>query len=488
MQHQFRTALATAAAVALTGGLLVVAAGTATAADPTKTAQADFNNDGFGDVAYSAGSSTVAGKKTAGQIVIVYGTPSGISSAKRQTFSQDSAGVPGTAETGDGFGWTSAYGDFNSDGFDDLAVGAQWEDVSGDTDGGTVVVLWGSASGLKGGTTVADPAPSAHDKWGGSLAAGDFNGDGKDDLAVGTTSNTVHVIRGGLTPSGATGGRYTVKAPIMAQGNGSRMLTAGDVTGDGRTDLVVEGFTDKAPNYFAENYFFPGSSSGLTASGMKKLKPGIITDIGDVNGDGYGDIVSGVDWDAVEDGVTYPGAHKGGQANITYGSASGPAASVAVHQETGAVPGGSETDDFFGGELSLGDINGDGFLDLAVGAYGEDLGSFRNAGSVTVLYGSARGLDTTGGIQYFHQDTPGVPGSSETDDGFGTEIKLDDLNGDGRADLAVSSAYENAGDGLVTYLPSDGTRITTAGSRTISPSAVGVSTAGTPLFGANAAN
>ncbi|MFE2030603.1 hypothetical protein ACFW9V_36855, partial [Streptomyces hygroscopicus] len=67
------------------------------------------------------------------------------------------------------------------------------------------------------------------------------------------------------------------------------------------------------------------------------------------------------------------------------------------------------------------------------------------------------------------------------------DTKLDDVTGDGKADLLVSS-WENSGNGAVTYLPSSGTKITTTGARSVSPSSSGVSTTGTPNFGANFAD
>jgi hypothetical protein len=76
-----------------------------------------------------------------------------------------------------------------------------------------------------------------------------------------------------------------------------------------------------------------------------------------------------------------------------------------------------------------------------------------------------------------------VPGTSEKSDLFGADVKLDDVTGDGKADLVVGS-YENSGNGGITYLPSDGTKITTSGSRSFGPSDVSVSTSGTPQFGA----
>ena len=485
-----RLALATATAAALTCGLLTLATATsATAADSVQVPHADFNGDGIGDVVASAHGAYVSGRSGAGQVVVLYGTATGVSSAKRTTISQNTTGSPGTAEAGDGFGAESAYADFNGDGYDDLAVSAPWEKVGTDTNGGGLAILWGSASGLTGkGVTVADPAPSSHDYWGKDLAAGDFDGDGKADLAVGNSSNTIHVFKGGFTSAGTPGGRYTIKPPIQNGSNdypyGPMSLTAGDVNGDKRTDLIVDGYETQTDYGWNTNYYVPGTASGLSVGSAQALKPGIITAIGDINGDGYGDIVSGAGWDSTtEDGTPVPDAANGGKVNITYGSASGPATTAGITQNSGNVPGTSEKGDGFGWELDLGDINGDGYQDLVVASPNEDIGGVANTGQVTVLYGSANGIDTVAGVQGLAQSTAGVPGNDEKNDLFGADVKLDDVTGDGKADLVIGS-YENAANGGLTYLPSNGTKITTSGSRSVAPSTSGLSTTGSPAFGA----
>jgi hypothetical protein len=490
VHRPLRLALATATAAALTGGLLSAVAVTATAADATVVPQADFNGDGRGDVAFSAGSAYVAGKQGAGQFVVLYGTATGVSSAKRHTISQNTTGTPGGAEASDWFGAESAYADFNGDGYDDVAVGSPGEDVGKDKDGGSVTILWGSKSGITGkGSAVADPATSAHDYWGKNLAAGDFDGDGTADLAVGSDNATVYVLKGGISSTGKPGGKYTVKPPILStEAMGPLNLTTGDINGDHRTDLVVDGYETATEYGWNRNYYLPGSATGLTASAAQPLKPGVITAIGDIDADGYGDIVSGAYWNTkTEDGTAVPDSANGGKVWVTYGAAAGPGSVTGITQNTGNVPGAAEGNDFFGYELDLGDINADGFLDLAIGVAGENIGSAVNTGMVTVLYGTATGLNTASGAQSFSQNTAGVPGANESNDYFGTDLKLDDVTGDGRADLVVGSE-ENAGNGALVYLPSNGTKITTSGSRTVSPSTSGVSTTGTPYFGANFAD
>ncbi|MER5478335.1 FG-GAP and VCBS repeat-containing protein [Streptomyces sp. NPDC002734] len=495
MHKNTRTALATVAAAALTGGLLTFAtATTAVAADSTVVAKADFNKDKKGDVATSAAYAYVGGKDAAGQVVALYGTSTGVNSTKRTVISQNTSGVPGTAETDDLFGQETAYGDFNADGYDDLAVGAPGEDTTAGEDAGSVTILWGTASGLTGtsSVTIADPTAGEARMWGWTMAAGDFDHDGRTDLAVGGNGNSLYVYKGGISKTGATGGGYTVDLPLQ---DSAWNLQAGDVNGDKATDLVINGDTlpdiafpsDGLDEYVPEqNILLFGNSSGLTTAGFQTLRPGFITGIGDIDHDGYGDIVSGFSWDSTYgDGSTIPYAAKGGKVWITYGSATGAGRIAGITQDTSGVPGASETEDGFGADLDLGDVNGDAYLDLVVGVPGETVDGYSATGSVVVLYGTANGITGTG-AQSFHQGSAGVPGNNEDGDLLGIDVKIDDLTGDGRADL-VAGSDEN-GNGAVLYLPSSGGKITATGSRSISPTSVGVSTTNYPSFGWNFAD
>ncbi|WP_369214577.1 FG-GAP and VCBS repeat-containing protein [Streptomyces flavofungini] len=477
-------AAATAAAAALTGGLLTVTATTASAAEPPTAARpddADFNGDGVADLATSATGAFVSGKEGAGQVAVTYGG----TRPRHVTYSQNSPGVPGSAEKGDFFGGDTAYGDFDRDGYDDLAIAATGEDVGSDADGGTVQILWGSRSGLSGGTTLKDPRPTKHDFFGAPIQAGDFNGDGKDDLAIGSRSGaaTIDIYKGGLTRGGGTGGHYTVTPPIISgEDAGPFNLHSGDINADGKDDLIVDGFST-ADEYNA-NLWLPGSSRGVTTTGVQRLPGGHITDVGDTDSDGYGDIIIGLTWD---DGIA--GAHKGGSVHVVKGNANGPyGGSDVITQDTPGVPGSGEKGDSFGAELDLGDINGDGHLDLVVGTPGENLDGVTDAGSITVVYGAAdgSGLSTEGSV-LLSQNTAGVPNTNEKNDFFGSDVHVDDLNDDGRGDIAVGALGENGGNGALYLLNSkpDGTLSGTSGVYT---STLGMSDAGTPRLGANFAD
>ncbi|MGK5692829.1 FG-GAP repeat domain-containing protein [Streptomyces sp. URMC 128] len=188
-------------------------------------------------------------------------------------------------------------------------------------------------------------------------------------------------------------------------------------------------------------------------------------------------------------GAYVSGRKDAGQLVVPYGTKTGVSSAKrsVISQNTAGNPGTAESGDVFGADSAYADFNGDGYQDLVVAVAGEDIGSVADAGRLVVLYGSAAGIDTSTGTQSFAQSTAGAPGSDEKGDFLGTDVKLDDVTGDGRADL-MSGSFENGGNGAVLHLPSSGTKITATGSRTVSPSTSGVSTTGYPNFGATFAD
>ncbi len=462
-------ALATATvAAALTAAPLLTA--TPAGAAPAKYAD-DFNGDGYRDLATAAPYTPVGGKTDAGAVVVNYGSANGISASRRTVLTQDTAGIPGTAEKGDRFGTALTSGDLNRDGYADLVVGSVGEDVGTDADGGSVTVVWGGKSGLSGGRGVSDPAVSAHDEYGMSLAVGDFTGDGRVDLAVGSTGDDIWIHRGGFTKASGAASRHELDTDLYTGSGiyGAQSLAAGDVNGDGTADLVVSGQQDGT--YDDGTFVYLSSTAGLTYQTFLKNGAWELAVVGDLNGDGYDDVVA----------ATYGNGVKslGGSVSAYLGGADGVRTQpqTTINQDTPGVPGADEEEDWFGNDLSVADVNGDGYADVAVGTLHEDIGSADIAGSVTVLRGTSAGLTGTG-AQSFTQNTAGVPGTAETADRFGAAVRLSDLNGDGKADLSVSADGENHPAGAVYHLRGSASGITTSKAISFGPGSVGLPTSG----------
>ncbi|MFF3412773.1 FG-GAP and VCBS repeat-containing protein [Streptomyces sp. NPDC002742] len=425
MPNRTTTTLATF----LVAGLIPLALPTAAAsAAPAKYGD-DFNGDGYRDYAYASFSA-----HGGGGVTVVFGTATGPGSAQ-QRITQSSAGVPGSDEADDMFGEVRAAADFDGDGYGDLAVAAVGENGSHGADEGAVTVLWGSASGLSTGTTLPNKNPGRNNYMGKDLATGDFNGDGKQDLAVINGSMT-YVYRGPIKRSGTTG---TVTKLDKTTSFYATALISGKVNGDTKTDLAIIGDV-VSPDYIASDvWFIKGGASSLTPANSLRLESesgnggsserggdGVIADF---DKDGYGDIAVG---------TSLYSKHKG-RVSVWYGSSAGPSRNTRLTQSTSGVAGTPENYDEFGSSISAGDVNGDGYADLAVGVRGEEIDGQDYAGGVHVFKGRASGLSGTGS-QWFDRNTPGVPGALTADDQFGGLVRLRDTNGDKKADLYVSAA------------------------------------------------
>ncbi|GGW63075.1 FG-GAP-like repeat-containing protein [Streptomyces griseoloalbus] len=475
-----RTTATALAVTLLTTGLTPILLLTPASAAAARHAD-DFNGDGYRDLVTAAPMATVDGKDYAGAVVVHYGSANGITATDRTVITQNSAGVPDSAEEQDEFGRTTASGDLNNDGYADLVIGADREDVGSDADGGYVAIVWGGANGLSGGLNIPDPAVSAHDGFGSSLAVGDFTGDGRADLAVGSSGKDVWIHAGGFTKASGPASRQELVTDLQTGSinlYGAQSLAAGDVNGDGTDDLVITG-THHPDDFTYDDgqLIYLGSGSGLTLQTVLKSGAWRTATVGDLNGDGYDDVVTGAAPDTARPG-------DGGSISTYLGSASGVRGTPqrTIDQDTEGVPGASEDDDWFGHALATGDINGDGYDDLAVSANYEAVGTVTLTGSVTVLRGSATGLTTTG-VQSFTQDTAGVPGAAEANDHFGSAVRLSDLTGDNRADLSIGADGENDADGALWNLRGASSGVTTTGAVLYGPASSGISTSGSPRLG-----
>ncbi|WP_128379070.1 FG-GAP-like repeat-containing protein [Streptomyces cavernae] len=426
-------------------------------------ATSDYNRDGITDLV--AGTPRTSGG--VGSVTVVPGGLDGPVTASRKTLTQSSPGVPDSSEAGDNWGAATAWGDVNGDGHADLAVGAPGEDdTSGHADRGAVTVLYGPGFG-SGFSYSTSGVTSAGARLGSTVTVGDFNGDGKADVFAAGTG------RGGNWNARLTGGSTTAGTLTSATGSVAHLDAA---TGDFNRD----GYADVALNYrdtggIGRVVRFAGSATGLTKAGVISVRGGRSIAAGDVNGNGYDDIVIGQPF------ASESGGKAGGQVTMVPGTTTGftTTGMTTVHQDTTGVPGDDESGDAFGSSVSVGDFNADGYPDVLAGAPNEDItrdGVNRaNAGSAILVKGTASGLTGSGAV-VVSQDTSGVPGSTETDDRFGSAVSLTDLSGYGRADLTFGADGEDAGDGILAYVPSNSTGLGFSQTLLISKSTLGTPT------------
>ncbi|WP_406840944.1 VCBS repeat-containing protein [Streptomyces sp. AHU1] len=457
-----------------TGALLVAAVmsapllSAAPAAAVHGAVPGDFNGDGYRDAVLPAPGANIAGKLGAGAVVVLYGSKTGLSTSRRATITQNTAGVPGTAESNDGFGAAMATADLNRDGYADLVVSAPYEDTTRGEDAGTMTVLWGSKSGLTSGTDL--PATTAGRYYGLDVAALSAGPGVRTEVLVAGYEGAMR-FRGPFSRSG-TYGSADENRDTASVGS----VTLGDFTHSGIPDEVV--LTVRLSDISGgEVYINP------VYGGAQQMGNGLIAATGDVNGDGYTDLVV-----ADPDEPDHAGADGtlGGRVLLWYGSAHGiarDAKPVQLTQNTPGVPGVSEKADNFGGALAVADLNRDGLADIVVGSPLEDTGK-RNAGQVTVIPGRRAGALGAGSYA-FTQNTAGIPGADEAEDSFGTTVAVGDINNDGKPELFIGAAEENNATGAVWVLPGGTDGPTAKGSSIITAPSVGFPQKDSTLLGGN---
>ena len=351
----------------------------------------DINGDGYPDLVVSA----PAYSSSAGAAYIYYGGPSFLSSSPAITLT----GAVGSVQ----FGNSIVLGDFNGDGYADVTVGA-----FNLTDGNknTVSYYPGGSQGVSTLPTVTLSSPAGSlNTFGWSLAAGDINGDGYVDLAVGDYDNgAVSIYNGGN--SGITSNPSTsINNPAVNNRFGYSM-DLGDLNGDGYADLVVGAYASG----FGAAYIYSGTSSGLPSNPSQTITGpsggssfGSTLVVGDLNGDSYADVIVGKS--------VYDVASSTSSVYIFNGGATGTSSHPSVTLSGYSVPN-------WNSGIAMGDFNGDGFQDLIVGGFG---------GLFYLFNGSGTGVSTTP-----YATNHAIPGAGNLN-----AVAASDLNGDGRADIIV---------------------------------------------------
>lgn len=442
-------------------------------------AAGDFDHDGFEDLAVGVPDEAVGGAQNAGAVHVFYGSPAGLTAQDEQLFDQDTPGIGGGSEVGDFFGSALTAGDFDLDGFADLAIGIANEDLGTEVEAGAVIVLFGSPSGLLAtgsrflSQNTLPPGSSESteggDSFGSALAASPEGG-----LAVGvpgesyllpneTHAGLVQLLNtsGPGSPLDSSGEREQndFLAECGAFDGNEFQEFWGNVLAFGRfgqtgSSLVVGGLTEDFSG--VDNAGRLTVMFGSTLGCFDQDTPGILEEAED--GDFFGAALATADFDAdgFEDlAIGVPGEDqpstgdgRAGIVQVLFGSASG--LSVSGDQLFGQLQfplgqAGGDIDDHFGDALATGDFDGDGFGDLAIGVPDEDVGATVDAGTAHVLYGSAGGLTLTGS-QTFNSNFPaGMPDSPNAGDALGRTLASGDFDGNGTDDLAIGMPGEGLG-------------------------------------------
>jgi len=397
--------------------------------------------------------------------------------AQTQIWSAAHADLATEPEPDAALGHALAVGDFDADGFDDLAIGVPRRTVSTNADAGEVLVLYGSSAGLgaedhqlwsQASPGVSDSA-DVGDYFGWALAAGDFDGDGDDDLAIGVPgegfvggddAGAVNVLPGGPAGLSSDGDRFFhqntvgIDDAVEAGDLFGYALAAGDFDDDGIDDLAIGAPTESVegvPAYadLGALHVLFGTALGLDVAGARFYRPGdgvISPPVQPEDGLHFGFALAaasilGGGFEIIAIGM--PGATVGGDADagavaLLTNPAGGGVIFAHLDQDDS---GNAEPDDRFGSALAIGNFDGDANSELVVGSPGEDLPGAAETGDVRVYRGIAT---ATIEIQLWTQD--GVAGlESETGDNFGYAFAIGDFDADGHDDLVVGIPGEDYG-------------------------------------------
>jgi len=389
----------------------------------------DVNGDGYDDVIIGAPKYS-NGQSFEGQAYVFYGSASGLPANPSWTVD----GNGGSYWMG---GKVAPAGDVNGDGYADVLIAATNYGTAPISEGKVYLYL-GGASGLATSPAWTREANQESSRYGSALStAGDVNGDGYDDIIIGTpfwnqtnsNEGMAQLFLGNVTGL-ATVPLWTIYGGLANYGFATTVACAGDVNGDGYSDIAING--GNGPSHV---WIYHGGASGPDNvpdrqydASTNTLGIGLFA-AGDVNGDGYSDLIVG---DESADSGN-PGNGDEGAAYLYLGSPSGLATSYA------SIVWGEELDSgtYARSCNTAGDVNGDGFADVIVGDWAFDDDNAGSEGKAYLYLGSAGQDEGT-------RDWADEPNQADAD--FGISCASGDWNSDGFSDLVVGSWYQDSGE------------------------------------------
>ena len=392
----------------------------------------------------------------------------------------------GEDDCGDGFGSAvSSVGDINGDGYDDFAIGAYWAEQSGygRSASGSTYVVFGKESDFSGAIDLSEldgsdgfriDGESADDLSGYSVSASDINGDGYNDIIIGAYGADPNGYRSGSTyvvfgkESGFSG---TVDlSNIVRSGSGGvridgehigyysgRSVSSGDVNGDGYDDIIIGAYGADSNVYRSgSTYVVFGKADGPNGlNGTIELSDlddsdgfringesandlsGRSVSASDINGDGYDDIIIGAY-------AADPNGDWSGAAYVVFGKESDFSRTIDLSELDGSD--GFRIDGESAGDLSgrsvssAGDINGDGYNDIIIGAYGADPNGVTSSGSTYVVFGKESGFSRTIDLSELDGSDGFRIDGENTGDWSGYSVSsAGDFNGDGYDDVIIGA-------------------------------------------------
>ncbi len=390
----------------------------------------DLNGDGFGDIAISVYNYS-NGENNEGASFVFYGSPTGLSSTPDWT-------AEGNQVEAHFARYQQSAGDINGDGYDDLVIGADYYD-NGQSNEGVVFLYYGSPSGLSTSPDWTGEIDMAGARLGCSVSAdGDVNGDGYDDILAGATSYTnpechegaIFLFYGSATGPSSTYDWHDESNRDDNCRTGLGHITAyEDVNGDGYDDIAAGLWGYSNPEYKeGAVWVYHGSPSGPSATPDWTVESNtsysyfhLVSGAGDVNGDGYGDIVIG-GW-METDGYR-------GRVYCYLGSPAGLSSSHAWMKR------GDQPDARMFNPNYAGDINDDGYSDVIIAASRYD-NPEHDEGKTYIYFGSSSGLS----------ETPAwTAEGNQADAMFGAGIaSAGDINGDGYPDILIGAHRYDGG-------------------------------------------